>query len=78
MVLANPLCTMRNLGQPPSVDVVALSQSGPYRMTLRHAHGVIVEYFPTTDAALLRVKALESLLDQAQGFARCDRELTAR
>jgi len=72
---------MASTGQPslpPSVDVVALGHNGPYRMTLRHAHGVIVEYFTTTDAALLRVKALASLLDAAQGFVGCDRELSPR
>ena len=43
-------------------DLVALGEDGPYRLTIRHSHGVIVEYFHTTAAALHRQGALEDLL----------------
>ncbi len=53
-------------------DLTALDVSGPYRLTVRHAHGVIVEYFQTTTAALMRRAALEDLLAAAQGFDRTE------
>lgn len=49
-------------------ELVALGECGPYRLTLPHAHGVIVEYFSTTDAALKRWAELDALLAAAQGF----------
>ena len=49
-------------------DLVALGENGPYRLALAHAHGVIVEYFSTTDAALRRLVELEYLVAAAQGF----------
>lgn len=50
-------------------DLVALGERGPFRLTLHHSHGVIVEYFPTTKAALCRQVELEDLLAAAQGFS---------
>ena len=38
-----------------------------YRLTVRHAHGVIVEYFTTLPKALSRQQALETLILEAHG-----------
>jgi len=43
-------------------DLVTLGEDGPYRLTIRHSHGVIVEYFPTIAAALHRHGTLEDIL----------------
>jgi hypothetical protein len=43
-------------------DLVTLGEDGPYRLTIYHSHGVIVEYFQTTAAALHRQGTLEDLL----------------
>ena len=40
-----------------------------YRLTLTHAHGVIVEYFATLPQALSRQQALEALILEARGVA---------
>ena len=59
--------TMVNFCQPggdlvsPS-EIVTLGQDGPFRLTIRHSRGVIVEYFPTISAALHRQGALEDML----------------
>jgi hypothetical protein len=47
--------------------LVAMSADGPYRLTVHHARGTIVEYFTTTDAALKRQHELERLLIAAGG-----------
>jgi hypothetical protein len=47
--------------------LVAMDVDGPYRLTLHHARGSIVEYFMTTDAALKREQELERLLIAASG-----------
>jgi hypothetical protein len=39
---------------PLRSDLVTLGQDGPYRLTIRHSRGVIVEYFHTTADALDR------------------------
>jgi hypothetical protein len=39
------------------------------RLTMQHAVGSIVEYFPTTETALLREQELEKLLIAARGHA---------
>jgi hypothetical protein len=44
-----------------------MSADGPYRLTVHHARGTIVEYFTTTDAALKRQHELERLLIAAGG-----------
>jgi len=38
-----------------------------YRLTIHHARGVIVEYFTTAAAALMRERELETLLIAARG-----------
>lgn len=48
-------------------EVVALGEEGPYRLTVFHARGRIVEYFSDTAAALRRQGELEDLLDAARG-----------
>ena len=58
-------CIAQNLSQS---ELKALGQNGPYQLVLRHAHGVIVEYFHATDDALRRQAELEDLLSAAQGF----------
>lgn len=47
--------------------LTALDPGGPYRLTLHHGHGVIVEYFKTPASALLRQHELEQLLVAARG-----------
>ena len=42
----------------------------PYRLTIYHAHGAIVEYFDDVTAALLRQGQLEELLMAARGGGR--------
>ena len=48
-------------------DLIALETTGPYRLTVHHAQGVIVEYFTTPAAALRRQHELEDLLIAARG-----------
>jgi hypothetical protein len=43
-------------------------EGGGYCLTVRHASGVIVEYFSSVAAALLREQELETLLQAARGF----------
>lgn len=47
-------------------DLTACGEHGPYRLTIRHANGSIVEYFQTTIAALEREAELEELLIAAR------------
>ena len=46
---------------------LTVESNGPFRLTVRHAQGVIVEYFNTAAAALLRQQELEDLLIAARG-----------
>jgi hypothetical protein len=48
-------------------NLTAVDTDGPYRLTLHHGNGVIVEYFKTSAAALLRQHELEDLLIAARG-----------
>lgn len=48
-------------------NLTAVETDGPYRLTLHHCHGVIVEYFKTPASALLRQHELEDLLIAARG-----------
>jgi hypothetical protein len=48
-------------------ELTAMESDGPYRLIVRHAQGVIVEYFSTSAAALLRQHELEDLLIAARG-----------
>ena len=46
---------------------LTVEANGPFRLTVRHAQGVIVEYFATAAGALLRQQELEDLLIAARG-----------
>lgn len=48
-------------------EVVSLGAGGPIRLTVFHARGRIVEYFPDAASALRRQMELERLLAAAQG-----------
>lgn len=48
-------------------ELTSLGADGPYRLTMHHARGAIVEYFQTTTAALAREAELEDLLIAARG-----------
>jgi hypothetical protein len=48
-------------------EVTALSARGPYRLTIQHGQGTIVEYFATPSEALERQAELEDLLTSARG-----------
>jgi len=48
-------------------SLTAVDSHGPYRLTVHHCHGVIVEYFKTSSSALLRQHELEDLLIAARG-----------
>ena len=43
-------------------DVAAIESKGPYRLTIHHPAGTIVEYFQSMTAALAREQAIENLL----------------
>jgi hypothetical protein len=51
-------------------DLAAVDSNGPFRLTVHHSHGVIVEYFETSAAALMREQELEDLLIAARGAGR--------
>jgi hypothetical protein len=51
-------------------QLTAVEQAGPFRLTMRHAQGVIVEYFTDSTAALLREQELEGLLVAARADGR--------
>ena len=51
-------------------ELTAVESNGPYRLTVHHVHGVIVEYFDTSAAALMREQELEDLLIAARGTSR--------
>jgi len=48
-------------------ELTAVESGGPFRLTVHHANGVIVEYFGTPAAALIREQELENLLMAARG-----------
>jgi hypothetical protein len=48
-------------------EIVAIEPAGPYRLSIDHGQGTIVEYFATSWAALLRQAELEELLISARG-----------
>jgi hypothetical protein len=50
-------------------EVTALGDDGPFRLTVVHANGTIVEYFNDTGAALRRQGELLDLLAAARGGA---------
>jgi hypothetical protein len=51
-------------------EVVSLGEDGPYRLTVVHARGSIVEYFPDTPSALNRQGELADLITAACGASR--------
>jgi hypothetical protein len=57
-----------------SWDLTALGPNGPYRLTIRHASGSIVEYFHDVATALLREGELEDLLIAARASAASEPE----
>jgi hypothetical protein len=50
-------------------EVAALGAKGPYRLTISHGQGIIIEYFHTAKAALARAADLEELLMSARGVS---------
>lgn len=50
-----------------SLEVLETDGLYPLRLTVRHARGAIVEYFKSTETALLREQELEKLLMAARG-----------
>jgi hypothetical protein len=48
-------------------EILAVESQSAFKLTLHHTHGVIVEYFKTPSAALLRQHELEDLLIAARG-----------
>ena len=51
-------------------ELAAVESNGPFKLTVHHANGVIVEYFETPAAALMREQELEDLLIAARGATR--------
>jgi hypothetical protein len=51
-------------------ELTAVESDGPFRLAIHHSAGVIVEYFGTPAAALLREQELEHLLIAARGACR--------
>jgi hypothetical protein len=51
-------------------DITALGARGPYRLTISHRQGTIVEYFHTAKAAMTRQAEIEELLMPARGEGR--------
>jgi hypothetical protein len=47
-------------------DLTALGNEGPYRLSVHHPHGSIVEYFGEVSEALVREGQLEALLIAAR------------
>jgi hypothetical protein len=48
-------------------ELTALGARGPFRLTIHHGQGTIVEYFSTSQEALARQAELEKLLISARG-----------
>ena len=51
-------------------ELTALGDEGPYRLSVHHATGSIIEYFEDVTKALLRERQLEQLLIAARTGAR--------
>jgi len=47
-------------------ELIALGHDGPYRLTIHHSAGSIVEYFGDVSEALVREEQLEELLIAAK------------
>jgi hypothetical protein len=50
-------------------DLTALGHDGPYRLSMHHSAGTIVEYFGDVSKALRREEQLEALLIAARSDA---------
>jgi hypothetical protein len=50
-------------------DLTALGHEGPYRLSMHHSAGTIVEYFGDVSKALQREEQLEALLIAARAAA---------
>ena len=48
-------------------ELTSLGADGPYRLTMHHHHGSIVEYFRAMPEALVREAELEHLMTAARG-----------
>ena len=48
-------------------ELTSLGADGPYRLTMLHPHGSIVEYFRAMPEALVREAELEHLMTSARG-----------
>jgi hypothetical protein len=71
--LAEPLGVINFFMAGPEMvrwELTAVESNGPFRLTVHHATGVIVEYFETPAAALMREQELENLLIAARGTSR--------
>jgi hypothetical protein len=51
-------------------ELTVVDSNGPFRLTVHHSQGVIVEYFDSSAAALMRQQELEDLLMAARGTSR--------
>src|ERR1700694_126256 len=49
-------------------DLDVVDGAYPFRLSIHHEHGSIIEYFPTVQAALVRELDRERLLIAARGF----------
>ena len=58
-------------------ELTALGARGPYRLTIRHGQGTIVEYFHSARAALIRGAELERLLMSARGASPAEKGVAA-
>lgn len=43
-------------------EIVTLGSSGPFKLSVQHGKGTIVEYFTSSDAAVRREQEIEALL----------------
>ena len=55
-------------------QITAVEHAGPYRLSMHHAQGVIVEYFKDSTTALLREHEIEALLVAARAGGRAARQ----
>jgi hypothetical protein len=54
-------------------ELTALGHAGPYRLSMQHSTGTIVEYFGDVSKALVREEQLEALLIAARTTVPCAR-----
>lgn len=51
-------------------ELTAMASDGPFRLSVHHSQGTIVEYFKQSTAALMREQEIEGLLIAARGTGR--------